>query len=535
VTFARQSAQLPAIKEVRPEYYEINAQVLQDVLHRLERACAAFFRRVQAGERPGYPRYQGRDRYNSFTYPQVGAPGGHGGHGGAVVDGGMLSLSKIGRIRLRLHRPLHGAPKTVTIRREADGWYACISCAEVPSEPLPPTGQETGIDVGLKVFLITADGEVVANPRHYRKAERRLARAQRRVSRRTKGSRRRRKAVQLLKRHHQTVQRQRRDFHHKAALALLQQFDTISLENLQVRNLVRNHHLAKSISDAAWRQFCTLLEAKAACAGRPVLAIPPAYTSQDCSGVLPDGSRCTQRVAKSFSVRIHVSMSVRPVGWCSTAMKTRPRTFCGWDKSRVGPGRPVRRHRWPLGRASPEQPPASAVGSKSHAPKGRPANVPLVVRWLEHAPKQVRLEESVRIILPLESQQCFDGRVAHALPIELRSEQRIFRQVEASACRDHERHKLAEHVAQARGHLRHQAIVRFEREAVDLIAQQKRIRAMLMDNSPERHTATFLRAPHDFREDALRMRSWDEDLQRQHPVRERRLVEREGFEGKKRG
>jgi putative transposase len=104
-------------------------------------------------------------------------------HGGAVLDGGVLSLSKIGRIRLRLHRPLDGSPKTVTISREADGWYACISCAEVPEHPLPQTGLDTGIDVGLKVFLITADGAMAANPRYYRKAERRLARAQRRVIR----------------------------------------------------------------------------------------------------------------------------------------------------------------------------------------------------------------------------------------------------------------------------------------------------------------------------------------------------------------
>jgi putative transposase len=303
VSLAMQSAQLPAIKEVRPEYREIHAQVLQDVLHRLDKAIAAFFRRVQAGAQPGYPRFQGKDRYHRFTYPQVGA------HGGAALDGGMLSLSKIGRIRLRLHRPLAGTPKTVTISREADGWYACISCAEVPTVPLPATGQETGIDVGLKVFLITADGMVVDNPHYYRRAERALRKAQRRVARRKKGSTRRRKAVQLLKRHHQTVQRQRRDFHHKTALALLRQYDVIYLEDLQVRNLVRNRHLAKSISDAGWAAFRTILEAKAACAGRQVIAVPPAYTSQDCSGVLPDGSRCTQRVAKSLSVRTHVCPS----------------------------------------------------------------------------------------------------------------------------------------------------------------------------------------------------------------------------------
>jgi putative transposase len=135
----------------------------------------------------------------------------------------MLSLSKIGRIPIRLHRPLAGTPKTVTISHEADGWYACISCAQVPSVPLPATGHETGIDVGLKVFLVTADGDPTDNPRHYRRAERALRKAQRRVSRRTQGSRRRRKAIALLKRRHQQVQRQRRDFHHRTALDLLRQ------------------------------------------------------------------------------------------------------------------------------------------------------------------------------------------------------------------------------------------------------------------------------------------------------------------------
>jgi putative transposase len=143
---------------------------------------------------------------------------------GMVVQhwtGGMLTLSQIGRLRLRLHRLLAGIPKTVTIRRAADGWYACFSCTDVPIVPLPATGQETGIDVGLTVFLITADGGAAENPRHYRTAERALRKAQRQVARRTKGSRRRRTAVALLKRHHQTVQRQRRDFHHTTALAPL--------------------------------------------------------------------------------------------------------------------------------------------------------------------------------------------------------------------------------------------------------------------------------------------------------------------------
>jgi putative transposase len=302
-TCYQQQAELPDLKAALPDYAEVNAQVLQDVLLRLDRAFQAFFRRLAAGEAPGYPRFQGRERYNRFTYKQVSD------HGGARLDNGFLVLSKVGRLAVRWSRPLDGTPKTVTISREADRWHACFSCADVPTMPLPPTWRETGIDVGLKVFLITADGEAVENPRHHRSAEKQLAKAQRRVSRRKPGSKRRRKAVQLLKRTHQTVQRQRRDFHHKTSLALLQQYDVVYLEDVRVANMVRNHHLATSISDAGWAAFRTILEAKAACAGRQVLVIPPAYTSQDCSGVLPDGSRCPQRVAKRLSVRTHICPS----------------------------------------------------------------------------------------------------------------------------------------------------------------------------------------------------------------------------------
>ena len=294
VSYYQQKAELPDLKAGCPEYAEVNAQVLQDVVLRVERAFQAFFRRVQAGEKPGYPRFQGRNRYHSFTYPQYG--------GGAVVDGGMLSLSKIGRVPIRLHRPLEGPPKTVTISREADGWYACISCADVPANPLPSTGQDTGIDVGVKVFLVTAQGVVFENPRHLRKAERSIAKCQRHVARRKKGSHRRRKAVARLAKAYQDVRRQRADFHHKTALALLRANDTIYLEDLQVANLVRNPTLAKSISDAGWAQFRTILEGKAAYAGRRVIAVHPAYTSQECSG-------CGALVRKSLSVRTHVCTS----------------------------------------------------------------------------------------------------------------------------------------------------------------------------------------------------------------------------------
>jgi putative transposase len=294
LTAASQSAQLPAIKEVRPEYHDIHSQVLQDVLTRLDRAFHAFLRRVKQGDRPGYPRFHGTQRYTSFTYKQFG--------NGATLESGCLVLSKIGRLAIRWSRPIVGTPKTVTISREADGWYVCFSCEGVPVRPLPATGQETGIDLGLESFATLADGSQIAHPRIFRLAEMRLKRAHRRVSRRRPGSQRRKKAVQLLAKAHQTVRRTRADFHHKTALALVRDYDAIYHEDLQTANLVRNHHLAKSIADAGWSQFVNILAFKAACAGKRAVAVPPAYTSQDCSG-------CGERVPKSLSVRTHVCPS----------------------------------------------------------------------------------------------------------------------------------------------------------------------------------------------------------------------------------
>jgi putative transposase len=152
-----QEAELKAIRAEIPAYATIHAPVLQDVLARLEKPFHAFFRRLANGEQPGFPRYQGRERWHSFTYKEYG--------NGARRENGSLVLSTIGRIAVRWSRPIEGTPKTVTVSREADGWYVCCSCAGVPTQPLPLTGRETGIDVGLKVVLVTAGGEVVATPR----------------------------------------------------------------------------------------------------------------------------------------------------------------------------------------------------------------------------------------------------------------------------------------------------------------------------------------------------------------------------------
>jgi putative transposase len=266
------------------------------MLRRLEKTCQAFFRRIQRGEKAGYPCFKGHNRSHSFTSP-------HYGHS-ATLEGGMLSLSRRGRLRLKAPRPMEGVPKTVTIRREADGWYVAVSCADAPIQPLPATGQETGIDKGLESFATLADGTRIFHPGWYRKAERALKTAQRRVSRRKKGSNRRRKAVTQLARAHQKVRRQRQDFHHKTALALVRASDTLYHEALQTANMVKNHHLAKSIHDAGWGAFLIILTDKAACAGREVIAVNPAFTSQRCSG-------CGVLVSKGLSVRWHACPDCR--------------------------------------------------------------------------------------------------------------------------------------------------------------------------------------------------------------------------------
>jgi putative transposase len=292
ITLAGQSAHLPDITQERPEYQDLHSQVLQEVLTRLDRAFQAFFRRVKNGEQPGYPRCKCGTRSASFTYKQFGT--------GATLDNGYLVLSQIGRLAVRWRWPLEGTPKTLTIGREADGWYACCSGSDVPIKPLPLTSRETGVDRGLESFATVADGSQIANPRILRVAQMHLKRAQRRGSRRQKGSHRSRKAVKILAKAPATVRRARQDFHHKRALVLVhrRQYDTLSHEDVQPAHLVQNHLLAKSISDAGWSGFLAILSFKAVEAGKAVVAVPAAFTSQAGSGggVL---------VAKGWSVRWH--------------------------------------------------------------------------------------------------------------------------------------------------------------------------------------------------------------------------------------
>jgi putative transposase len=286
---------------------------------------------VAAGEKAGFPRFHGRGRYRSITWKEYG--------NGARVENGALVLSKIGRVAVRWSRPLEGTPRTVTVMEEADGWHVCFSCADVPAHPLPPTGQETGIDLGVESFATLADGSAVPNPRVFDVAAMALRRAQRRVARRQRGSHRRRKAAALLARHHQQVRRQRADFHHKTALALVRAYDTIYHEDLQAANMVRSHHLARSIADVGWGQFCAILASKAACAGKRVVAVPPAFTSQVCSG-------CGGLVHKGLSVRWHRCLE------CGTSLHrdhNAARNILRLGRERSAAGQAVQVPTWPDG------------------------------------------------------------------------------------------------------------------------------------------------------------------------------------------
>jgi putative transposase len=288
INYHAQAVQLPQIKQVREDVGEVHSQVLQDTLRRVDKAFDAFFRRCRNGETPGYPRFKPAARYDSFTYPQS----------GFRLEGNKIQLSKIGSCRVRLSRSIEGMIKTCTIKREADGWYVVFAVEENQCRFFPKTGNAVGVDVGIENFATLSTGEVVENPKFLRESEGELKTAQRKVSRRKQGSKRRRKAANLLAKKHQKVARQRADFHHKRALNIVRGFDAIAVEDLNVRGMVRNHHLAKSISDAGWSQFILILTSKAESAGREVIKVNPSYTSQDCS-------RCGHRNKIRLATRIY--------------------------------------------------------------------------------------------------------------------------------------------------------------------------------------------------------------------------------------
>ncbi len=306
-----QSRELTEVKhEARPEYQEINAHVLQNVLNRVEGAFQGFFRRVKCGQTPGYPRYQSYKRYDSFTYPDT---------KGLKISRKRVTFSKIGEIKIKLHRPVEGSIKTTTIKREGTHWYVYFACEVESQTNLPYTEDAVGIDLGLLHFATLSTGDTIENPRYYRRSEKKLKKAQSVVERRKRGSNRRKKAVRLVAQAHRKVRNQRKDFLHKQSTQLVQTYETIAFEDLQPTNMSKRPKpkqdedgkylpngasakagLNKSITDAGWSTFITMCESKAANAGTvQVIRVNPKNTSQICSACLKKGPH------KDLSERTH--------------------------------------------------------------------------------------------------------------------------------------------------------------------------------------------------------------------------------------
>jgi putative transposase len=294
--YSHQCAELPGCKQVRPELAQINSQVVQDAVKRVDLAFAAFFRRCETGEKPGYPRFRPRFRYDSLTFKQYGnsfSLTGEGKHKGKLI------LSKIGHVKMVMHRPISGTPKTAVVKRTPTGkWFVSITCEEVEPITLPPCEQQVGIDVGLKYFAYLSTDEHIENPRFFRAEEKALGKAQRKLSKAERGTPHKKKHRRVVTRIHERIKNRRQNFIRQQVARLLKRFGLIAVEALVVRSMVKNPKLAKSIADAAWSMFFTHLTLKAEEAARCVVKVPPASTSQTCSA-------CGQKQNIPLSVRVY--------------------------------------------------------------------------------------------------------------------------------------------------------------------------------------------------------------------------------------
>ncbi len=274
-----------------PEVKAHLRNIQQDALERVEEAFKSFFRRVKKGEKPGFPRFKGRDRYHTFSqkYEAVRA---------CPLKGDKLTVPGVGSCRVRLSRPIEGRCKQLRITRRVDGWYALLVCEMEKPEALPATGQTVGVDVGITNFATLSTGEEIENPRHLKSALDDLQRKQRRLSRKKKGSNRRAKQRVKVAKAHLKVARSRKDFHHKVSTDLVRRFDAITVEGLNIRGMVKNHRLAQAISDVAWGSFFTMTKSKAENAGRKFEKVNPRYTSQICS-------RCGHKQKMPLAIRVY--------------------------------------------------------------------------------------------------------------------------------------------------------------------------------------------------------------------------------------
>ena len=295
--FNEQAKELTLARGRDTYYRDVPQDFQQHVLQRVKRAFDGFFRRVKAGETPGYPRMRSRNR--SFTWSL--RKDKHGNRQQPIHETetryARLNVPKLGKVKVRLSRPLAGDPKEVTIVKKASGWHVRIVC-ELPDVPKVSPDTAVGIDVGTKHFLTTSDGESVDNPRFYREAEGLLRKHGKTMSRRKRGSRRWYQSVQVLARHHERTADKRDDFLAKVVNWLYHHLGNavVVAENLKPANMVRNPTLSKSISDAAWANFFDWCASIAERDGLHFHKVDPRNTSQTCSC-------CGQKSPKKLTLR----------------------------------------------------------------------------------------------------------------------------------------------------------------------------------------------------------------------------------------
>lgn len=294
IGYGEQSGDLKHIRRADLDQARWSFSSQQATLRRLDTAFAAFFRRVKAGQVPGYPRFKGRGWFDTVEWPKNG-------DGCKWVTTDVRSprayLRGVGHVKVNQHRVPLGTVKTISVKREGRRWCLILSCDDVPAEPLEPTGAVTGVDMGVASFLTTSEGVHVPNPRHLAASADRLAEAQRALARCDRGSNRRRKARERVARVHGKVRRQRLDLAHKTALSLVRGHDVIVHEALRITNMTSSARgtierpgskvaqkagLNRSILDAGWGVFLAVLAYKAESAGRTVIAVNPRNTSRTC-------------------------------------------------------------------------------------------------------------------------------------------------------------------------------------------------------------------------------------------------------------
>jgi len=262
-------------KYLTGKHPEVFSQVKQNVSDRVHKAFQNFFRRVKdpSCKKKGFPRF--KSRINSITYPQMGFK---------FISQKRLMVSKIGNIPIVLYRIPKGKFKTMTIKvNRAGQWFAIFACEVEIKSVNHQSDKKVGIDVGLEYFSTLSDGKTIENPRHLVKAEKRLRRLQRNLCRKKKGSNNRRKARRRVAKHHVKVQNQRNDFLHKTSAMIAKNYSFIAVEDLNVKGMVKNHHLAKHISDASWDRFIQMLFYKAVASGGQLVKVNPRNTSKTCS------------------------------------------------------------------------------------------------------------------------------------------------------------------------------------------------------------------------------------------------------------